>query len=104
MIDSEFNAPASEKTLYRNEFIQQHPDKHAEHMATAPKNPVVTDTKDLIPAHAGDPHNTYGVAEWRYVHYDVAREPTFPRKPELSKGELAAGAQVTRTDVWHDPK
>merc|ERR1711934_1127016 len=60
---------------------------------------VVHDTKDLMPAHAGDPHNTYGVAEWRYVHYDVAREPTFPRKPEL-----ATGAQVTRTDVWHDPK
>merc|ERR1712228_811742 len=37
-------------------------------------------------------------------HYDIAREPTFPRKPDLSKGELASGAQVVRTDVWHDPK
>merc|ERR1711935_538562 len=38
-----------------------------------------------------------------HVHYDIAREPTFPRKPYLAKGELASGAQVTRTDVWHDP-
>lgn len=103
MIDSDYNAPASEKTLYRNEFIQQHPDKHAEAMRTATKNPVVHDTLDLSPAHAGDPHNQYGVADWRYVHYDVGREPTFPRTPDLSKGELAAGAQVTRTDVWADP-
>jgi len=57
-----------------------------------------------MPSHAGDPHQTYGIAEWRHVHYDVAREPTFPRKPDLSKGELASGANLTRTDVWHDPK
>jgi len=104
MIDSDFNAPASEKTLYRNEFVQQHPSKHAEDVVTATRPPAVHDTKDLLPAHAGDPHNQYGVADWRYVHYDVAREPTFPRKPDLSKGELAAGAQVVRTDVWHDPQ
>lgn len=103
MIDSEFNAPASEKTLYRNEFVHQDPAKHAEDMANATKHPIVHDTRDLIPAHAGDPHNQYGVAEWRYVHYDIAREPTFPKKPNLAAGELAAGAQVTRTDVWADP-
>lgn len=104
MIDSEFNAPASEKTLYRNEFIQQDPAKHREDTANAVHAPAVTETSALMPADAGDPHNQYGVAEWRYVHYDVTREPTFPRKPDLSKGELASGAQVTRTDVWHDPK
>jgi ubiquinol-cytochrome c reductase iron-sulfur subunit len=104
MIDSDYNAPASEKTLYRNEFIQQHPSKHAEDMKTAKKPPVVHDTLDLSPAHAGDPHNTYGVADWRYVHYDVGREPTFPRTPDVAKGELAAGANVVRTDVWADPK
>jgi len=103
MIDSDYNAPASEKTLYRNEFIRQHPDKHAEDMKTAKKNPVVHDVLDLAPAHAGDPHNQYGVADWRYVHYDVGREPTFPRTPNVAAGELAAGAQVTRTDVWADP-
>merc|ERR1719428_2175087 len=72
-------------------------------MANAVKNPVVHDTRDFVQSYAGDPHQTVGVAEWRHVHYDVTREPTFPRKPDLSKGELAAGAQVYRTDVWHDP-
>jgi len=103
MVDSDFNAPASEKKLYRNEFVQKDPKEHQEDMKNAKKPPVVHDTKDLIQSHAGDPHNTYGVADWRYVHYDIAREPTFPKKPDMSKGELAAGAQLTRTDVWHDP-
>jgi len=103
MIDSEFNAPSSEKTLYCNEFVQKTPAEHAEDMKTATRHPVVHDTKDLIRADIGDPHNKYGVAEWRHIHYDMVREPTFPRKPDLSKGELAAGAQVVRTDVWHDP-
>merc|ERR1719174_1334943 len=73
-------------------------------MKNAKKNPVAHDTAELMPSHSGDPHQTYGMAEWRHVHYDIAREPTFPRKPDLSKGELAAGAQVVRTDVWVDPK
>lgn len=104
MIDSEFNAPASEKKLYPNEFINQPAAKHREDIANRVGNPVVHDTADLMPAHAGDPHQTVGVADWRHVHYDVGREPTFPRKPDLSKGELASGAQLIRTDVWHDPK
>merc|ERR1719356_1571764 len=87
-----------------NEFINKTPSEHHEDVKTATRHPVVHDTTDLIRSHAGDPHNKYGFAEWRHVHYDVAREPTFPRKPDLSKGELAAGAQVVRTDVWHDPK
>merc|ERR1719453_140282 len=103
MVDSDFNAPASEKKLYRNEFVQKDPKEHQDDMQKATKPPVVHDTKDLMQSHAGDPHNTYGVADWRYVHYDIAREPTFPRKPDISKGELASGATVTRTDVWHDP-
>eukprot|EP00747_Dinoflagellata_sp_TGD_P211703 gnl/TRDRNA2_/TRDRNA2_84910_c0_seq2.p1 gnl/TRDRNA2_/TRDRNA2_84910_c0~~gnl/TRDRNA2_/TRDRNA2_84910_c0_seq2.p1 ORF type:complete len:353 (-),score=68.50 gnl/TRDRNA2_/TRDRNA2_84910_c0_seq2:128-1186(-) len=104
MIDSDFNAPASEKPLFRNQFIQQSPEEHQKAIKTAVKPPAVHDPKDFAPSYAGDPHQTYGVAEWRHVHYDVAREPTFPRKPDLSKGELASGATVTRTDVWHDPK
>jgi len=103
MIDSDFNAPSSEKPLYCNDFIQKPYKEHLEDLNTATKHPVVHDTKDLMQSHAGDPHQTYGVAEWRHVHYDVAREPTFPRKPDVSKGELASGATVTRTDVWHDP-
>merc|ERR550514_2675554 len=104
MIDSEFNPPSSEKPLYKNVFEQKTPAEFAKDLETAVKPPVVHDTKDLMPAHAGDPHQTYGVAEWRHIHYEVTREPTFPRKPDLSKGELAAGAQVYRTDVWADPK
>eukprot|EP00927_Polykrikos_kofoidii_P059023 TRINITY_DN53_c0_g1_i1.p1 TRINITY_DN53_c0_g1~~TRINITY_DN53_c0_g1_i1.p1 ORF type:complete len:360 (-),score=37.35 TRINITY_DN53_c0_g1_i1:110-1189(-) len=103
MIDSDFNAPSSEKALYCNEFVQKTPTEHQKDMETAVRNPPVSDTMKLAPSHAGDPHQTYGIAEWRHVHYDIAREPTFPRKPDLSKGELASGATVTRTDVWHDP-
>jgi len=103
MIDSDFNAPASEKPLFKNEFVQATPAEHAEMMKNAVKPPVVTDTTELMQSYGGDPHQTYGVADWRHVHYDVTREPTFPRKPDLSKGELASGATVTRTDVWHDP-
>jgi len=103
MIDSDFNAPSSEKTLYKNEFVNATPAEHQEMMKNAKKPPAVHDTMDLMPSHAGDPHQTYGFADWRHVHYDVAREPTFPRKPDIAKGELASGAQVTRTDVWHDP-
>jgi len=104
MIDSEYNAPSSQKTLYCNEFVQKPAKEHEEEMRTATKNPSVSDTKELMTSHQGDPHNTYGVADWRYVHYELTREPTHPRKPDLSKGELAAGANVMRTDVWHDPK
>jgi len=102
MIDSDFNAPSSEKPLYKNDFVLATPAEHAEMMKTAVKPAAVHDTNDLMASHAGDPHQTYGVAEWRHVHYDVAREPVFPRKPDLSKGELASGAQVVRTDVWHE--
>lgn len=104
MIDSEFNPPSSETPLYLNEFIVKPAKEHQEDVLTAKRHPVVHDTTELIQSHAGDPHNTYGVAAWKMVHYDVAREPTFPRKPDLSKGELASGAQFYRTDVWHDPK
>lgn len=104
MIDSEFNAPSSERPLYCNEFVQKTPKEHQEEYKNTSKHPQVHDTGDLIQSHAGDPHGTYGFADWRMVHYEVTREPTFPRKPDLSKGELAAGANVVRTDVWHDPK
>lgn len=104
MIDSDFNPPASEKPNYLNQFVVKPVKEHQADYATAKKNPVVHDTTQLVPAHAGDPHNTYGVAAWHHIHYDLVREPTFPRKPDLSKGELAAGAQFYRTDVWNDPK
>jgi ubiquinol-cytochrome c reductase iron-sulfur subunit len=103
MIDSEFNAPASEKPLYQNSFVNATPEEHQEMLKNATKPPAVHDTMELSQSTAGDPHQTYGIADWRHVHYDVTREPTFPRKPDLAKGELASGAQVVRTDVWHDP-
>jgi len=104
MIDSEFNAPSSQTPLYVNEFDMKSPAEFAEMAKKAQKHPVVHDPKGLIPSDSGDPHQTYGMAEWKHIHYDVTREPTFPRKPDISKGELAAGAQVYRTDVWNDPK
>jgi len=104
MIDSDFNPPSSQTPLYVNEFMQKTPAEFAEDAKNAVPHPVVHDPGQLIQSDAGDPHNTYGMAEYNHFHYDITREPTFPRKPDLSKGELAAGAQVVRTDVWVDPK
>jgi len=105
MIDSEYNAPASEKTLYLNEFVVKPYKEHLKDMETVPKHPKVHDTTELISADTYDVHGaTTGVGYWRAVHYDIAREPTFPRKPDTSKGELVAGAMLTRTDSWYDPK
>jgi len=59
--------------MYLNEFIQKTPAEHQEDVKNAKRHPVVQDTKDLIRSHAGDPHNKYGVAEWRHVHYDIGR-------------------------------
>lgn len=108
MIDSDYNAPASEKKTYPNDFILSTPAEHQKRLEAAQtdgsKPPAVHDTGDLLVSTAGDPHQLVGIAEWRHVHYDLVREPTFPRKPDISKGELASGATVVRTDVWHDPK
>eukprot|EP00928_Gymnodinium_smaydae_P090160 TRINITY_DN73_c0_g1_i2.p1 TRINITY_DN73_c0_g1~~TRINITY_DN73_c0_g1_i2.p1 ORF type:complete len:382 (+),score=57.84 TRINITY_DN73_c0_g1_i2:76-1146(+) len=104
MIDSDYVAPSSEKAMYCNEFVNKPAAEHQEDMRTAKKHPVVHDTRQLIRSDAGDPHQLAGFADWRHLHYEITREPTFPRKPDLTKGELAAGATVTRTDVWHDPK
>ncbi|CAE8695438.1 unnamed protein product [Polarella glacialis] len=103
MRDNDEMAPSSERPMYRNEFVQKSPKEHIKEFDAATKLPAVHDTADLVRSNAGDPHQYYGLGDWRYVHYDTIREPTFPRKPDLSKGELASGATVTRTDVWHDP-
>lgn len=101
MIDSDFNPPSSEKPLYRNQFVQKPLKEHLQDLKTAERPPVVHHMEDLSPAHAGDPHQRYGFGKSDMVHYDQIREPTFPRKPDLSKGELVAGAQSYRTDVWN---
>eukprot|EP00931_Biecheleriopsis_adriatica_P060298 TRINITY_DN361_c0_g1_i1.p2 TRINITY_DN361_c0_g1~~TRINITY_DN361_c0_g1_i1.p2 ORF type:complete len:386 (-),score=78.55 TRINITY_DN361_c0_g1_i1:71-1144(-) len=104
MRDNDEIAPSSEKPMYKNEFVMKSPKEHQEDVAKAVRAPVVHDTSELMQSHAGDPHQYYGFGEWKYMHYETTREPTFPRKPDISKGELAAGANVVRTDVWADPK
>ncbi|CAK9046290.1 unnamed protein product [Durusdinium trenchii] len=103
MLDSEELPPASEKPMYKNEFVLKSPKEYEEEMKKAVRAPVVHDTSQLMET-SGDPHQCFGMGVTRQYHYDSVREPTFPRKPDLSKGELAAGATLTRTDVWHDPK
>lgn len=102
MIDSEYRPPSSEVPLFNNEFIQKSPAEHAEDVKNAKRNPAVSNTKDLVRADSGDPHAIAAFTfRYNYAHYNQSREPTFPRKP--APGELAAGATLTRTDVWHDP-
>lgn len=64
----------------------------------------VEDLSELVEP-SNHPHQYEGIfARTRYAHYNQTAEPVFPRKPDLEKGELASGANVTRTDVWHNPK
>ncbi|CAJ1341642.1 unnamed protein product [Effrenium voratum] len=103
MLDNDEMAPSSEKPTYKNEFLHKSPKEHKEDFEKAVRPPAVHDTSQLCET-SGDPHQFVGMGELRYYHYDTIREPTFPRKPDLSKGELASGATLTRTDVWQDPK
>ena len=103
MRDNDEMAPSSEKPMYKNEFVMKTPKEYEEEAAKAVRAPVVHDTSQLIET-SYDLHQFSGQGDLKFAHYDTIREPTFPRKPDLSKGELAAGANLTRTDVWHDPK
>lgn len=97
--------PSSEVTTYRNEFTNKPAAEHAKDWENQQGKPEIHDPSELMPAHAGDPHHQedwYGFS-WKITHYDRLREPTFPRKPDIAKGELAVGANLVRTDVWHDP-
>jgi len=98
--DNAINPPASEKPWFRNEFDQvDHPkDFEAVDKSTA-KPPKVHETSHLVPT-SGDPHKLAGYGDWHSLNYDWVREPVFPRKPDVANGELAAGANVVRTDVW----
>jgi ubiquinol-cytochrome c reductase iron-sulfur subunit len=100
MVDDWVSPPASENSMYTNNFEQKdHPSQFPD-PATSKKNPVVTDPKDLVEP-SGKPHVLRG---WGihapYKHYEATREPVHPRKPDLGAGHLAAGATVVRTDVW----
>lgn len=99
MVDDGMSPPASEKTMYQNTFEQKdHPSQFPD--AGSKQNPVVTEAHDLVEP-SGNPHALRG---WGlhapYQHYEPTREPVHPRKPDLSQGQLAAGATVVRTDVW----
>lgn len=98
--DYRHSRPASEGTLYPNQFVRR--DHHNDHPRAlgGPRLPPVDDLRDVIPSRS---HHTVlrGWGQWEYAHYDYIKEPTFPRKPDVAGGELAAGANLIRTDVWH---
>lgn len=95
--------PASEAPGYLNQFDQaDHPDLWKEEEKIVQKHPPVTELKDLVEP-SNHPHQYEGIlVRERYAHYCQTEEPTFPRTPDLEKGELAAGATVVRTPVWHN--
>ncbi|CDU19692.1 ubiquinol-cytochrome c reductase, iron-sulfur subunit [Plasmodium yoelii 17X] len=96
--------PASENPGYKNLF------DHAEDIKLweiEEKENIthkkVDDLSELVEP-SNHPHQYEGIfVRTRYAHYNQTAEPVFPRKPDLEKGELASGANVTRTDVWHNP-
>ena len=103
MRDNDEMAPSSEKPMYKNEFVMKTPKEYEEEVKKAVRRPAVHDTSELMET-SYDLHQFVGQGDLKFANYDTIREPTLPRKPDISKGELASGATVTRTDVWHDPK
>eukprot|EP00920_Eleutheroschizon_duboscqi_P029345 GHVT01070990.1.p1 GENE.GHVT01070990.1~~GHVT01070990.1.p1 ORF type:complete len:361 (+),score=49.53 GHVT01070990.1:686-1768(+) len=107
--------PASSATLYENKFDHAaHPALwKEEELAEATRKPsqaIETGDSHKLVEPTAHPHQSPQLLPGinrkgtRYTHYNQIWEPTFPKQPDLSKGELAAGANVTRTSVWHDPK
>ncbi|KAF8821629.1 putative ubiquinol cytochrome c oxidoreductase [Cardiosporidium cionae] len=102
--------PSSESPVYLNRFDQAaHSSlwqKESEAIALQRKQ-----SKEKSVETAGDlvepvrhPHDFGGFFKSaRMNHYNEVWEPPFPRTPDVSAGELAVGANVTRTSVWHDP-
>jgi ubiquinol-cytochrome c reductase iron-sulfur subunit len=86
--------------MYKNQFTQA--EKPVEFPEIYQRNPSVSHPRDLVEPDAYV-HRPIAFGQYYYTHYSRVVEPTFPRKADLSKGELAAGAAVTRTDVWHTP-
>lgn len=107
MYDSDFWAPSSSvfDSLYRKRFTHFPNLKETGYGwedAYKPenKNPVVHTKPELCFSHGGDPHKYWGFGQYAYTHYNWAREPLFPDIPVLSRGELASGANLVRTEVW----
>lgn len=104
--DEFFMPPPSERTMYTNLFDQaDHPKLFAFEDEHAPKHVDVNPT-DAIGEYIStnvDPHRLQWANIGPEVFYYQFFEHTFPRQPDLSKGELATGALVTRTSVWETP-
>ncbi|KAL8432595.1 hypothetical protein Efla_002827 [Eimeria flavescens] len=102
--------PASEKPLYLNRFDQandpalfQLEKEQLESRGLLREQSKDVDAADIVQP-SNHPHQRKGfLKRMRYWHYHQTAEPTFPRTPDLSKGELAAGATVVRTSVWATP-
>lgn len=104
--DEYFMPPPSTRTLYRNLFDQADDpklfhldDKHSlKHTDIKPTDDIAEYPMSIV-----DPHRL----EWAHidpqVYYYQFFDDTLPRQPDLSKGELAVGAAVTRTSVWEVP-
>lgn len=104
--DEYFMPPPSERTMYTNRFDQaDHPDLFKLENKLTPFNADLhpTDDPSQFCMPVVDPHRldyAHGVPELYYYQFF---EHTFPRQPDLSRGELAVGALSTRTSVWHTP-
>jgi ubiquinol-cytochrome c reductase iron-sulfur subunit len=97
----DYTKPTSVQPLFKNEFVNKPPAEHQKDVETCVKPPV---TSDPWPSTAGDPHAIDMEGIWltgyNWAHYDTTWEPVQQRHPDVAKGELVAGAAVTRTDVW----
>jgi len=91
--------PNTESTVYVNRFDQADHPKLWEQEAQVKKLPENSKAKNLsdLVEPIKDPYTD------KQSQYETVWEPTLPRMPDLSKGELASGANVVRTDVWKDP-
>lgn len=104
--DEYFMPPPSERTMYTNRFDQSSDPKlfKLEDQLTpfhADLHPTDDPSQFCVPVI--DPHRfdyAHAVPELYYYQFF---EHTFPRQPDLSKGELAVGASSSRTSVWHTP-
>ena len=58
--------------------------------------PAAQHDEDLVPSKA----RKLGWGLKSYAPYHLVSESAYPKRPDLSRKELAVGARVERTDVW----
>ena len=69
----------------------------------------IADPSQFPPLQQSTEHQEYSKSRalgWgfkSYMPYHLISETAYPRKPDLTKGELAVGFQRERTDVWKSP-